>query len=102
MRRPTHLGLAAVVLLLVITLGGYTAFWFTASGRVEDGIGEWASQHTSAHQPEERFNVHRINRSVGCVDFRSLGSPQPILDSLLANRRQLRVLLEKHIMNPRR
>ncbi len=42
MRRPSRLGLAAAVLLLVIVLGGYTAFWFYAAGRIENGLGEWA------------------------------------------------------------
>jgi len=42
MRRPMRLGLVAAVLLLVIALGGYTAFWFTAAGRVADGFTEWA------------------------------------------------------------
>jgi hypothetical protein len=37
-----RLGLAAVLLLLVIALGGYTVFWFVAAGRVEDGVAEWA------------------------------------------------------------
>jgi hypothetical protein len=42
MRRPTRLGLWAAALLLVLALGGYTAFWFVVAGRIEDGIGEWA------------------------------------------------------------
>jgi hypothetical protein len=37
-----RLGLAVAVLLLVAAFGGYTAFWFIAAGRIEDGIGEWA------------------------------------------------------------
>lgn len=42
MRRLTHLGLLIAVVLLVIAVGGYTAFWFVVAGRIADGIGQWA------------------------------------------------------------
>jgi hypothetical protein len=42
MRRPARLGLAVLVVLLVIALGGYAIAWFIAAGRVEDGLVEWA------------------------------------------------------------
>ncbi len=40
MRRLTRLGLAAVVLLLVL-LGGYAAYWRIVAGRIEDGVVAW-------------------------------------------------------------
>ncbi len=40
MRRSTRLGLAAVVLLLVL-LGGYAAYWRIVAGRIEDGVVAW-------------------------------------------------------------
>jgi hypothetical protein len=42
MRRSLRLGLWALALLLLVVLGGYTAFWFIAAGRVEGGLGQWA------------------------------------------------------------
>src|SRR5258708_36422028 len=42
MRRPTRLSLAAVVLLIAV-FGAYSAFWFVAAGRLEDGVGQWAA-----------------------------------------------------------
>lgn len=41
MRRPTRLGLAVAVPLVVL-VGAYTAFWFIVAGRIEGGIGQWA------------------------------------------------------------
>jgi len=40
MRRRT--GLFVVIALLLILAGGYTAFWFIAAGKIEQGLGEWA------------------------------------------------------------
>jgi hypothetical protein len=40
MRRRT--GLLLVIALLLILAGGYTAFWFIAAGKIEQGLGEWA------------------------------------------------------------
>jgi hypothetical protein len=42
MRRPMRLGLVAAAVLLLIVLGGYSAFWFIAAGRVEAELGPWA------------------------------------------------------------
>ncbi len=36
-----RLGLAVAVLLLALS-GAYTAYWFVAAGRIEDGFGQWA------------------------------------------------------------
>ncbi len=44
-----RLGLWAAAVLLVIIFGGYTAFWFIAAGRVEDGIGQWAQSLRPQH-----------------------------------------------------
>jgi hypothetical protein len=41
MRRPTGLGLAAAVLLLVVSLGAYSAYWWIVAGRIEDGLVAW-------------------------------------------------------------
>jgi len=35
-------GLLFVIALLLILAGGYTAFWFVAAGKMEQGLGEWA------------------------------------------------------------
>jgi hypothetical protein len=40
-RRPTRLGLAVVALLLVL-LGAYTAYWLIGATRICDGITAWA------------------------------------------------------------
>lgn len=42
MRRSTRLGFALAVLLLVAGVGGYSAFWFIAAGRIADGVAQWA------------------------------------------------------------
>ncbi len=41
MRRATVFGLAALALLLVL-LGGYTAYWLIAAARIKDGVAAWA------------------------------------------------------------
>ena len=40
MRRSTRFGLAAAIVLLVLG-GGYTAYWWTAAGRIESGLVAW-------------------------------------------------------------
>ena len=42
MRRSLRLGLAVLFLLLLVALGGYTAFWFYAASRVEAAFAEQA------------------------------------------------------------
>jgi hypothetical protein len=42
MRRRTRLGLVIAILLLIAGIGAYTAFWFIAAGKIEDGLKEWA------------------------------------------------------------
>src|SRR4051812_21227620 len=42
MRRRTRLGLVIAILLLIASFGAYTAFWFIAAGKIEDGLKEWA------------------------------------------------------------
>ena len=41
MRRPTRLGLAVVAVLLVL-LGAYTAYWLIVARRITDGVAAWA------------------------------------------------------------
>jgi hypothetical protein len=41
MRRKTGLGLASAALLFALA-GAYTAYWFIAAGRLEEGVGQWA------------------------------------------------------------
>jgi hypothetical protein len=41
MRRPTRLGLAVLVALLVL-VGAYTAFWFVVAGQIKDSVDAWA------------------------------------------------------------
>jgi len=41
MRRPTRLGLAILAALL-LTAGGYTAYWFYVAGQINDGLVDWA------------------------------------------------------------
>ena len=41
MRRPTRLGLAVLALLLVLS-GAYTAYWFVVAGQIEEGVAAWA------------------------------------------------------------
>ena len=41
MRLPRYGRLIAAALLVVV-LGGYSAFWFIVAGQIENGIGEWA------------------------------------------------------------
>ena len=35
-------GRLILVAVLVVVLGGYSAFWFIVAGQIENGIGEWA------------------------------------------------------------
>jgi hypothetical protein len=48
MRRSMLVGIAVAVLLLAV-LGIYTAYWYIAAGRLENGIGQWA-QSLRPHQ----------------------------------------------------
>src|SRR6516165_3495409 len=41
MRRPTRLGLAVVAVLLIL-LGAYTAYWLIIARRITDGVAAWA------------------------------------------------------------
>ena len=41
MRRPTRLAVIVVVLPLLV-IGAYSAFWFVAASRVESGVADWA------------------------------------------------------------
>jgi hypothetical protein len=41
MRRPTRFGLAVVAVLLVL-LGAYTAYWLVVARRITDGVAAWA------------------------------------------------------------
>jgi hypothetical protein len=41
MRRPTHLGLALLVLVLVL-LAGYSGYWLIVAGQIKDGVTAWA------------------------------------------------------------
>jgi hypothetical protein len=40
MSRPLRLGLAVLVVLLVV-FGGYSAYWLILAGRIEDGVAAW-------------------------------------------------------------
>lgn len=42
MFRTTRLGLIAAVLLVAVLLGGYTAYWIIAAGKLKDGATAWA------------------------------------------------------------
>jgi hypothetical protein len=42
MRRSSRLGLALAAVLLVVVLAGYSAFWFVAASRFENGVTLWA------------------------------------------------------------
>jgi hypothetical protein len=55
-----RLGLWAVALLLVVVLGGYTAFWFIAAGRVEDGIGQWAQTLRAKNHLDLEWETVRV------------------------------------------
>jgi hypothetical protein len=37
-------GLLLIIAVLLILAGGYTAFWFIAAGKIEQGVSEWAEQ----------------------------------------------------------
>ena len=40
--RLARSGRLIVIAVLVVLLGGYSAFWFVVAGKIENGIGEWA------------------------------------------------------------
>jgi hypothetical protein len=49
----------ASAIVIVAILGGYTAWWFTLAGRVEDGVARWATERraegwTVQHAPIQR------------------------------------------------
>jgi Uncharacterized protein conserved in bacteria (DUF2125) len=59
MRRPTRLGLLAVILLLVAA-GAYTVFWFAAARRLEHGVGLWA-QSLRQHDLDLSWQKSRVD-----------------------------------------
>jgi len=58
MSRPTRFGLAILVVLLVV-LGGYTAFWLIAAGQIEDGITAW-KQSMRAQKVDASWQKFRV------------------------------------------
>lgn len=60
MRRPLRLGLWAAGLLLLVAFGGYSAFWFVAAGRVEDGIGQWAQSLRAKNKLDLTWKTVRV------------------------------------------
>ena len=61
MRRPTRLGLAVVAVLLVL-LGAYTAYWWIVATRISDGITAWV-------QTERAEKVDISWQKVGVTGF---------------------------------
>jgi len=61
MRRPTRLGLAVVAVLLVL-LGAYTAYWLIVAKRITDGVAAWARTERS-----EKIDVSW--KSIGVAGF---------------------------------
>ena len=55
----TRLGLAVAVVLLAAVFGAYTAFWFIAAGRIEDGLALWA-QSLRAQNLDLSWNAIRV------------------------------------------
>jgi hypothetical protein len=58
MRRSTRLSLGFAVLLVAL-FGVYSAYWFIAAGRIEDGIGEWA-QSLRPHNLDLSWRAIRV------------------------------------------
>jgi hypothetical protein len=61
MRRPTRLGLALVAVLLVL-LGAYTAYWWIVATRISEGVTAWA-------QTERAEKVDISWQEVGVTGF---------------------------------
>jgi hypothetical protein len=61
MRRPTRLGLAVVAVLLVL-LGAYTAYWLIVARRITDGVADWA-------QTERAEKIEVSWHSIGVAGF---------------------------------
>jgi len=61
MRRPTRLGLAVVAVLLVL-LGAYSAYWLIAAKRITDGVTAWA-------QAERADKIDVSWHSIGVAGF---------------------------------
>jgi hypothetical protein len=66
MRRTVVFALAAVVLLLVL-LGGYSAFWLITAGRIRDGFVQWAQSAQA-----RKFELTWRELRVGGFPFRFL------------------------------
>ncbi len=58
MRRSTRLGLAAASVLLAV-VGAYTAYWFIAANRIEQGLGQWA-QSLRSHDLDLSWRAIRV------------------------------------------
>ena len=56
--RATRLGLV-VALLLIVSAGAYSAFWFIVAGRLEAGLGEWAGS-LRAHNLDLSWRAMRV------------------------------------------
>lgn len=86
--RLARSGRLIVIAVLVVILGGYSAFWFFVAGRIENGIGEWA----------ESLRPHNVDLSwrtirVGGFPFSFRADAQEVLlrDPALAEPAEVRV-----------
>jgi len=84
MRRSTVLGLVAIVLVLVIAAGAYTAFWWVAAGKIEEEANKWV-QIGAEQQIEVSWTKLRVtgfplgfHAEAHDVLFRRMGAPPAV------------------------
>jgi len=68
-------GRLIVITVLVVVLGGYSAFWFVVAGQIENGIGEWA-ESLRPHDVDLSWRSIRVGGFTAIVDATFLSKGQ--------------------------
>src|SRR4051812_6642525 len=87
MRLP-RFGRLIVVAVLVVVLGGYSAFWFIVAGQIENGIGEWA-ESLRPHNVDLSWRTIRVGGFP--LSFRAEAQEVRLHDPALAEPAEIRI-----------
>jgi hypothetical protein len=86
--RLARSGRLIVIAVLVVLLGGYSAFWFVVAGRIENGIGEWA-ESMRPHNVDLSWRTIRVGGFP--LSFRAEAQEVLLRDPALAEPAEVRV-----------
>jgi hypothetical protein len=89
MRRPVRLGLIGAI-ILILGVGGYSAFWWIAAGRIRDGATQWAAsmraQGVAASWQTLNVDGYPFSFRIGLTGARIAGTAPNLAGELTAPR----------------